>query len=73
MITATSISELPGAPAVYAMYGGLGRAAYVAYVGLASNLRQRLTQHFIRRDSSVVTGAAAVSLNPDLITRVEWW
>ena len=69
----TSVSELPSSPAVYAMYGGQGRSLYVAYVGLASNLRQRLTQHLIRRDSSVVTGVSAVSLNPDLITAVRWW
>ena len=55
------------------MYGGQGRSLNVAYVGLASNLRQRLTQHLIRRDSSVVTGVSAVSLNPDLITEVRWW
>jgi hypothetical protein len=69
----TSVVELPSVPAVYAMFGGQGRNLYVAYVGLASNLRQRLTQHLIRRDSSVVTGVSAVSLNPDLITDVRWW
>jgi hypothetical protein len=68
-----SVSELPPGPAVYVMYGGQGRGLYVAYVGLASNLRQRLTQHLTRRDSSVVTGVSAVSLNPDLITEVRWW
>lgn len=67
------IADVPTVPAVYALWGGQGRAAYVAYVGLATNLRQRLTQHFVRRDSSVVTRASAVSLNPELITRVEWW
>jgi hypothetical protein len=73
MTQVSSISELPSRPAVYAMYGGQGRGLYVAYVGLASNLRQRLTQHLIRRDSSVVTGTSAVSLNPDLIIEVRWW
>lgn len=73
MKSPVSVSELPSLPAVYAMYGGKGRSAYVAYVGLASNLRQRLMQHFIRRDSSVVTGVSAVSLNPDLIGRVDWY
>jgi hypothetical protein len=68
-----SVSGLPSVQAVYAMYGGQGRSLYVAYVGLASNLRQRLTQHLIRRDSSVMTGVSAVSLNPDLITEVRWW
>lgn len=64
---------MPNAPAVYAMHGGQGRSAYVAYVGLAGKLRQRLSQHLIWRDSSVVTGISAASLNPDLITKVQWW
>jgi hypothetical protein len=69
----SSISEVPNVPAVYAMYGGQGRSAYVAYVGLAGNLRQRLGQHLITRDSSIVTGVSAASLNPDLVTKVQWW
>jgi hypothetical protein len=27
----------------------------------------------LRRDRSVVTGTSAASLNPDLVTRIEWW
>jgi hypothetical protein len=69
----SSISEVPNIPAVYAMYGGQGRTAYVAYVGLANNLKQRLSQHLISRDSSVVTGVSAASLNPDLVTKIQWW
>lgn len=65
-----SISGLPSVPAVYAMYGGRGASAYVAYVGLADVLKRRVGQHLIRRDSSIVTGVAAVSLNPDLVTEV---
>lgn len=68
-----SISELPNIPAVYAMYGGRGSSAYVAYVGMGGTLKQRIEQHLIRRDSSVVTGTSAVSLNPDLVTEVRWW
>jgi hypothetical protein len=67
------VSDLPGVPAVYAMYGGRGRGAYVAYVGLAKSLRTRVDQHLVRRDSSVTTRASAVSLNPDLVTEVRWW
>lgn len=73
MHTVTSVSDLPNLPAVYCMYGGQGRSGYAAYVGVADALRTRITQHLIRRDSSVTTGAAAVSLNPALITRVDWW
>jgi hypothetical protein len=58
---------------VYAMYGGQGRRAYVAYVGVGGNLRQRVMQHLVRRDSSVATGTSAAALNPDYVTRVQWW
>ena len=73
MLEVHSVSELPNVPAVYAMYGGQGNSAYVAYVGIADVLKRRVGQHLIRRDSSVVTGVAAVSLNPDLVTAVRWW
>lgn len=73
MKSVSSISEVPNVPAVYAMYGGQGRSAYVAYVGLAGNLRQRLSQHLISRDSSIVTGVSAASLNPNLVTKIQWW
>lgn len=45
----------------------------MAYVGIAGKLKQRVVQHLIRRDSSVATGVSAVSLNPDQVTRIEWW
>jgi hypothetical protein len=61
---------LPRAPAVYAMYGS-GRR--VAYVGMAGQLHSRLSQHFVRRDSSVVTPATPVRLDTDHIRHVEWW
>jgi hypothetical protein len=68
-----AISDLPQAPGVYAMYGGKGRGRYVAYVGIAQKLRDRIVQHLVRRDSSVATGTSAVQLNPDYVTAVEWW
>jgi hypothetical protein len=71
--TTFSIRDLPATPAVYAMYGGRGGNAYVAYVGIGENLKRRIGQHLYRRDSSIVTGVSAVSLNPDLVTKVEWW
>jgi len=67
------VSDLPTEPALYALHGGTGRSQQVAYVGISGNLRRRIRQHFIRRDSSVVTGTSAATLNPDLITRIEWW
>ena len=66
-------AEVPKKPAIYAMYGGEPPRSWVAYVGDAGNLRQRLTQHFVNRDSSVVTGTSAAGLNIDHVTRVDWW
>jgi excinuclease UvrABC nuclease subunit len=57
------ISELPNVPGVYAMYGGQGRGLYVAYVGVAKQLRRRMMQHLVKRDSSIATGTSAVALN----------
>ena len=56
------------------MYGGesVGQR-WVAYVGIAGNLRGRLDQHFVKRDSSVVTGTSAVGVNIEHVRIVEWW
>jgi hypothetical protein len=69
---ADAISRLPGVSAMYAMYGGRGRGLHVAYVGIADDLRGRISQHLIKRDSSVTTGTSAVGLNPDLISEIRW-
>jgi excinuclease UvrABC nuclease subunit len=50
------IADLPNRPALYALYGGTGRHAYVAYVGITDKLKRRVAQHLLTRDSS----AAAV-------------
>src|ERR1700749_609235 len=68
-----SIADLPNVPAFYAMYGGQGGSTYVAYVGIADILMRRIRQHLIQRDSSVVVGVTAVSLNPDFVREVRWW
>src|SRR2546426_281857 len=68
---ASRLKSLPDQPAVYALYGA---GQDVAYVGIASkSLKDRITQHLVRRDSSVTTGVSVVSLNPDLVRRVDWW
>jgi hypothetical protein len=68
------VNDVPTEGGLYALYGGSGRSQRVAYVGISrSSLRQRIRQHFVRQDSSIVTGTSAVSLNPNLVTRVEWW
>ena len=70
---ANTIGELPDVPALYALYGGRGEHVFAAYVGITEDLRSRIEQHLIRRDSSVATGTSAVSLNPDYVTEVRWW
>lgn len=67
------ISSLPNSPAIYALYGGKGQRRFVAYVGIADKLRNRISQHLVRRDSSIVTGTSIVSLNPDYVTALAWW
>jgi hypothetical protein len=68
-----SLSSLPRVPSVYALYGGDEPREWVAYVGLAGNLRTRLNQHLVRRDSSVTTGTTAVGLNIEHVRRAVWW
>jgi hypothetical protein len=55
------------------MYGGDVGRSWVAYVGMAGNLNSRLVQHFVRRDSCVVTGTSAVGLNIEHVRHVQWW
>jgi hypothetical protein len=69
----SALYSLPNIPAVYAFFSGGKGPQYVAYVGIASKLKQRITQHLIRRDSSVAVGTSAVNLEPDYITRMSWW
>ena len=73
MIELATVADLPARPAVYALYGGRGRGLRVAYVGSARDLHIRLTQHLIRRDSSITTGASVVMLNVDAVTEARWW
>jgi hypothetical protein len=65
--------EAPRRPGLYVLYGGTGAYEHAVYVGVATNLRTRLQQHFIRRDSSVVTGTSAAGLNIDRVRAVQWW
>lgn len=67
-----TIGELPTVPAIYAMYGGDDRR-YVAYVGIGDNLRRRVTQHLVNRNSSAATSTGAIRLHPDHISAVAWW
>ena len=72
-VQAAEWRDVPKMPAVHAMYGGEPPRTYVAYVGITGDLVSRLLQHFDKRDSSVVTGTAAVGVNIDAIRFVDWW
>lgn len=67
------ISDLPSCPALYVLFGGTGKRKYAAYVGIADSLKRRPAQHLLNRDSSVATGTAAVGINPDYVTEIQWW
>jgi len=69
----SSWNEIPRVPAVHAMYGGEPPRTWVAYVGMAGDVQSRLIQHFVQRDSSVVTGSSAVGVNIELVRFVDWW
>jgi hypothetical protein len=73
MILVERVSQTPKLPGVYAMHGGKGSGSHIAYVGIANELRRRLEHHLERRNSSVTTGVSVISLNPDLVTRIDWW
>lgn len=70
---AATWGEVPRVPGVYAMHGGDPPRTWVAYVGIAGDIQGRLIQHFVRRDSSVVTQSSAVGLNIDFVNHVDWW
>lgn len=69
----SDIADLPNCAALYALYGGTRKRAFVAYVGVADSLKRRVAQHLLNRDSSVATGTAAVGINPDYVTEIRWW
>lgn len=67
------IRMLPKTHAVYALYGGKGKREYVAYVGVANNLRGRAEQHLVKHDSSATTGQSAVKLETQYLSKLKWW
>ena len=66
-----TISSLPNLPSIYAIYAKNSKSP--VYVGQTTKLKDRITQHLIRRDSSIVTGANGYSLDPDYVKRISWW
>ena len=65
-----SLFEIPKEPGLYILRDRNGE---VAYVGISKNIRSRIDQHLYRRDSSITTGVSTTMLNPDFVTKVEWW
>ena len=70
IFTASLLKDAPELSGVYCLYEKKNEPVYV---GLSGNLRQRLSEHFVRKDSSITTGTSAVSLNTDYVTRIAWW
>ena len=66
-----TISLLPNLPSIYGIYANKSKSP--VYVGQTTKLKNRITQHLVRRDSSIVTGASGYSLDPDHVKRISWW
>ena len=69
----SDLGQVPRAAGMYCLLGREGRGTYDAYVGISNNIRSRLEQHLIRKDSSISTGVSAASLQPDHVVGVVWW
>jgi GIY-YIG catalytic domain len=73
VIETTELADVPEWEGIYAFYDRDPRSAACAYVGETTNLRRRLRQHLVLRNSSVATGTSVVGLRVDLIRFVQWW
>ncbi|GGE57437.1 hypothetical protein GCM10011517_26540 [Actibacterium pelagium] len=69
----SEIRMLPNKSGVYCLLGSSVRSPYPAYVGIGTNLRNRVSQHLEYRNSSVTTGASAVSLDASQVGGCQWW
>jgi hypothetical protein len=67
------IRRIPKEPGIYCLLGHSERGAYPAYVGKASRLQIRVSQHLEYKNSSVTTRASAASLSPELIAGCQYW
>ncbi len=65
-----SLKSIPEKPGIYAMYDQNGKAAYV---GESGNIRQRIKDHIVNRDSTAVTRLSPTMLNPDYVSHICWW
>ena len=67
------IKHVPQFAGIYGFKGATDKVGSYCYIGLSGRLRDRISQHLLRRDSSVSTGVSSVSLNPDNIEECHWW
>ena len=67
------IKHLPQFPGIYGFKGPNDIKDNYSYIGLSNKLRERVSQHLLKRESSVATVATAISLNPDKIAECHWW
>lgn len=58
---------IPTKPGIYAMYD---RNKKAAYVGESDNLRGRIRDHIVNRDSTAVTRLSPTMLNPEYVYRI---
>ena len=65
-----SLDLIPTESGIYAMYDRNNKAAYV---GESRNLRKRIKDHIVNRDSTAVTRLSPTMLNPDYVSRICWW
>ena len=63
-----SLRSIPEKLGIYAMYD----RKKLVYVGHGKNLRNRITNHIIDRNSSVTIEVYATMLNPDKISHICW-
>lgn len=73
MKVANSIRDLPNEPAIYTLRSGKRERSSILYVGETDNLRRRIGQHLVNRDSSVTMEGSPVKIDPSHVKIVEWW
>ena len=67
------LKHLPQFPGIYGFKASHDNQGAYIYIGFSSKLRERVSQHLLKRDSSVAADASAISLNPDKIVECHWW
>lgn len=68
-----SIWQLPTVAAVYALYAERAGLRQAVFVGVADNLRERVVEQLVVRESPLGTGSEAVTLEPAFLTDLYWW